>query len=315
MSRYPDESVTKLHADADGTVWYSRGIEAPQSSGKPIDTFLLSPLCSGKSSIFRIIGAPQNAELICSLFLRSRQREILAVELAGPNALPANPSALAAQQIVLGMSGITSAPSCGGWHEMTAADYNMYALIARLGRNNAVFDSPAHIYFGSHPISRWMAFIPTLSETDAAIVAATIVDPRWFVDRRHVSAEKNLFFYLGLTPGVQKNVSERKKLLTRPRELRCARVLAAWKSEKIAPEKVDLQNPANFLYRIWAYGGGGTKGDLRASQAFINYVAANWFESSRRQPGLPESLFAADLYFKTPTELKAYHQYAEALAE
>lgn len=311
MSKNMDETVIKLHTDCFGSVWFGRGIEAPQSSGKPVDTFTLSAMCSARSAVFRILGVPQNAELLCTLFLRVRQREIHAVEIAGPNVIADKFHELTAQQVMMRMNGIRVAPSCGGWHEMTAADYSIYALIARFSRNNYVFDPPARVHFASHPIAKLMAFIPTLSESDAAWVAATLVDPRWFVDRRKTEALKNVFFYLGLTPAVQKRVSDKTCLLSKSRELRCARVLAAWKSPDTPPTEIDLQNPANFLYRIWASAGGGAKGDLRASQAFVDYVVSNWFAATALRGGVQDGLFAADLYFKTPTEQNAYKQFAE----
>lgn len=312
MSKNTDETAIKLHTDCFGSVWFGRGIEAPQSSGKPVDTFTLSAMCSTRSAVFRVLGVPQNAELLCTLFLRVRQREIHAVEVAGPNVISDKFSELNAQQVMMRMNGIRTASSCGGWREMTASDYNIYALIARFLRNNYVFDAPARVHFASHPVAKLMAFIPTLSESDAAWVAATIVDPRWFVDRRKTEALKNVFFYLGLTPAVQKRVSDKTCLLAKSRELRCARVLAAWKSAEIPPAEIDLQNPTNFLYRIWASAGGGAKGDLRASQAFVDYVVSNWFAATARHTGTRDGLFAADLYFKTQPERAAYKQFAES---
>lgn len=314
MSKSMDETVTRLHTDSSGIVWYSRGLEAPQTSAKSVDLFTLSPICSGRSAIFRILGVAQNAELLCTLFLRSRQKEIHAVEVAGPNVIADKYSDLNAQQIVMRMSGVRTAPSCGGWRQMTGADYNMYALISRFLKNGFVLDGPAYIHFGSHPIAKIMEFIPTLSKSDAACVAAMLVDPRWFVDRRNFETTQNAFFFLGLTPAVQQRVSDKQCILTRIRELRCARVLAAWKSPDIPPEKIDLQNPANFLYRIWHAAGGGAKGDLRASQAFIRYVVANWLSATELRKGARDGLFAADLYFKTPDEQKAYKEYAASTA-
>lgn len=311
MSKNTDENTIRLHTDIFGSVWFSRGIDAPQCSGKPVDTFTLSPMCSKYSAVFRLLGVAQNAELLCTLFLRVRQREIHAIEIAGPNVISNNITTLSPQQVVMKMSGLRVPASCGGWHEMTAADYNVYALAARFLRNNYVLDAPAHIHFASHPLAKLLAFIPTLSEADAAWLMATIIDPRWFVDRRHVEALKNIFFYLGLTPAVQKRVSDQKHLLAKSRELRCARVLGAWKSRDIPPEEIDLQNPANFLYRIWAAAGGGAKGDLRASQAFVHYAVSNWFTTTTKRGGAQDGLFAPNLYFKTPTEQAAYKQFVK----
>lgn len=314
MSKSMDETVIRLHTDRSGVVWYSRGIEAPQTSAKPVDMFTLSPMCSGRSAVFRILGVAQNAELLCTLFTRVRQKEIHGVEIAGPNVIADKYVDLDAQQVVMRMSGIRTAPSCGGWRDMTGADYSMYSLIARFLKNGFVLDGPAYVHFGSHPIAKIMEFVPTLSKPDAAVVAAMLVDPRWFVDRRTHETTQNVFYFFGLTPAVQKRVSDTACIVTRVRDMRCARVLAAWKSSTVPPEKIDLQNPANFLYRIWHAAGGGAKGDLRASQAFIRYVVANWLSVTERRQGARDGLFAADLYFKTPEEKNAYKQYASAVA-
>lgn len=313
MSKNLDETAIRLHTDSSGNVWYGRGLEAPQNSAKSVDLFTLSPMCSGTSSVFRILGVARNADLICTMFPRMRQKEIRAIEIAGPNVI-SDYTDLNAQQIVMRMSGVRTAPSCGGWRQMSGVDYSMYALISRFVKNGFVLDGPAYIHFGSHPIAKIMEFVPTLSKSDAACVAAMLVDPRWFVDRRNYETTQNVFCFLGLTPAVQNRVSNKTCILSRIRELRCARVLAAWKSRDIPPEKIDLQNPANFLYRIWHAAGGGAKGDLRASQAFVRYIVANWLSATERRKGARDGLFAADLYFKTAEEQQAYKEYAASVA-
>lgn len=314
MSKNYDETVMRLHTDQNGIVWFARGLDVPTSSEKNIDTFMLTPVCSGKSAVFRLIGAAQNAELICGLFLRLRQKEILSVELGGPNIFDDNFRQLDAQQVVMRMNGVRLPASRGGWHTATYADYNIYGLLARLNRNGFMPDTPARIHFGSHPIAKILQFIPTLSESDAAVFAATVIDPRWFSDRRTTDFTKNAFNFLGLTPASQRRVSDPTVILTRVRDVRCARVLAAWKSKEISPDSVDLKNPANFLYRIWHAAGGGAKGDLRASQAFVQYAVANWLSALEQRAGVRDGLFAPNLYFKTPAEQKAYTQYAAAVS-
>lgn len=313
MSKNYDEIAIRLHVDKSGFVWYARGLDAPQSSARFVDTFTLTPICSGKGAVFRVIGAAQNAELISTLFLRYRQKEIHSVEIGGPNIFDHN-TQLDAQQIVMRMSGARIPASCGGWHEATFADYNMYGLVARLNRNGFTPDAPANIYFGSHPAAKILKFIPTLSDAAAAIFAATVIDPRWFVDRRTTDFAKNAFNFLGLTPATQRKVSDPNALLTKSREIRCARVLAAWKSAGSNADKVDLQNPANFLYRIWRANGAGAKGDLRASQAFVQYAFANWLSALEQRAGARDGLFAPNHYFKTVAEQKAYKQYATAVS-
>jgi len=83
--------------------------------------------------------------------------------------------------------------------------------------------------------------------------------------------------------------------------------LDAWKTKPY--EEIDIQNPANFLYRIWHANGGGPKGDLRASQAFLRYVNDNWLAGLEKRTGAKDGLFAPDLFFKTKEQQAAYAEH------
>jgi hypothetical protein len=86
MTLIEDAATTKLHVDADNHVWYTDLGGLPCNSGQTIDEFLSSsPHCSGPRRIVRLIGTPQNAELISTLYVRQRQKEISRVQIAGPN--------------------------------------------------------------------------------------------------------------------------------------------------------------------------------------------------------------------------------------
>ena len=112
---------------------------------------------------------------------------------------------------------------------------------------------------------------------------------------------------MGLTPGVQKRVSQMTAVLHRPREIRCSLVLDAWKT--LHAGGVDLDEPRHFLYREHQLHGGGTKGDLRASQTFLRYVRYNWLSLLERRIGPKDGLFAPSLFFRTPGEIEAYQQH------
>jgi len=102
-------------------------------------------------------------------------------------------------------------------------------------------------------------------------------------------------------------VSTPKRLLHKGRELRCANVLRTWKT--VEPDAIDLQDPANFLYRIYKAAKGGPKGDLRASQAFVRYLRYNWLDGIENRRGTKDGLFAPNLFFKTPAERAAYAEH------
>jgi hypothetical protein len=308
-----DETIIKLHTAADGCVWFARGISSCKNSEQIVDSFLLSPSMSGVSLTFRVLGIPQNAELICALYLRRYKGEIRSVEIAGPNILDSQHELKDPATVLMRMRSAVVSPACGGWHSLTLHDYPTYAMLARMTRNNFVFDEPAMSYLHMHPAYRSLKFIPTLSEADAAKLLVTTIDPRWYIDRRRPERIKKLELFLGLTPAIQEKVSNPNKLLTKAREFRGATVLSSWKSA--APETVDLKKPENFLYRIWQAAGGGSHGDLRASQAFLRYVNDNWLSVLENRKGAKDGLFAPNLYFKTPAEIEAYEYHMKKPAK
>jgi hypothetical protein len=299
-----DEVAIKLHTAANGHVWYATGIHAAQNSQQIVDTFLLSSVISGMGLRVRILGVSQNAELITTLYLRQRQREIASIEIAGPNICETREELADPETVLYRMRATSLASACGGWHTIGEADYLTYALIARLQRNTSVYDATAAAYLHAHPVFHALTFIPTLSAPPVAQVIKAIVDPRWYVDRRSPERQGKLELYMGLTPGVQKRVSDNHVLLHKPRELRCAAVLEAWKNKH--PGSVDLAEPRNFLYRVHHAAGGGVKGDLRASQSFLRYLRYNWLDAADKRRGAKDGLFAPELFFKTPGEQEAY---------
>lgn len=313
MLPVPDEQIVKLHTADDGHVWYSAGMGPPINSELVGDAFLNSAVIQGLGVTVRILGLPQNAELITTLYLRRHRKEIRAVEVAGPNVLHV-PSEIHDPPVVLRrMRAVDISSAAGGWHVLSVADYPTYAMLARMIRTNFVFDEPARAYFQIHPVRKAAFFISTLSEPDTAKLLTTIVDPRWYVDRRTPERSGKLELYLGLTPQVQARVSNDACLLTRSREFRCANVLAAWKTQKVS--EVDLHKPENFLYRIHAAAKGGTRGDLRASQAFIRYLRYNWLDALNSRKGVHDGIFVPDMFFKTPAERQAYIEHMQRQEE
>lgn len=302
-----DENVIKLHTHTDGRVWFSVGIGPATNSEQMLDSFLLAPVLNGIGVQVRVLGLPQNAELISALYLRRHKNEINRVEVAGPNVLH-TPDDIKDPHVVLQrMRSVDVPAAAGGWHSISVHDYPTYAIIARTRRTNFVFDDASQAYWRMHPAYKALTFIPTLNNEVAAQLLATIVDPRWYVDRKSPDRAAKLELFLGLTPQVQSCVSVPQRLLHKSRELRCANVLRAWKT--VSPEEVDLKQPANFLYRIYKATGAGIKGDLRASQAFARYLRYNWLDTLETRRGTKDGLFAPDLFFKTPAERAAYEEH------
>ncbi|NDD52693.1 hypothetical protein EBZ39_02230 [bacterium] len=301
-----DELSIKLHVADNDRVWYVKGIGVPIDSGKTVEEFLLSPIISGMSLCVRLIGCRNNAELISELFMRKYRGELQVVQLAGPQYIT-NEEFNNPKLVLLKMRTIQSAPSCGGWHDMSLMDHSTYAMANSWQKNNAVIDASVLRYYQFHPARKALKFIHTLSEAATIGLLVSILDPRWFVDLRRPERSSKLELYLGLSPKTQQSVSDKKRIICRPRELRCATVLSCWKTAN--PADVDVSQPNNFLYRIYAAAGGGSKGDLRASQAFVRYLRHNWLAALDTRKGKKDSLFAPDIFFKSQPEISAYLDY------
>jgi hypothetical protein len=307
MLTQPDDTALKLHISPENHVWYAAGLSTPRNSGQEPAAFLLSSVLADAATRVRLIGTVANAELITALYTRHREKTIDAVELAGPNICDSRAELTDPELVLHRMRTVTLASACGGWHLMSGADYATYALIARMTRNGDALDGPSRIYLRVLPVYRALSYVMTLSDEHAAQLIKAVVDPRWYVDKRAPDRQGKLDLFMGLTPSTQKRVSDDEKMLYKPRELRCATVLNAWKTEH--PGAVDLENPRNFLYRVHKSVGGGVRGDLRAGQAFLRYLRYNWLESLENRRGPRDRLFVPELFFKTPGEIESYLQH------
>lgn len=300
-----DASCLKLHVPASGIVWYADGLNPAECSNQTIEYFLDSHIVSQINLSVRLLGTAQNAELITALYSRKKNRKLGSIYLAGPNvcesALELNDPPLTFRR----MRDAELATSCGGWHAMTDVDASIYNLLVRMQRQPEWFDIIGRVYYEMHPVYKAISFIPGVNHRGVAQLMATIIDPRWYVDRRHPENPNKLKLFLGLTPKTQRRVSDAAKIVYRGRDLRCAMVLNCWKTVA-SDTAVDFDAPANFLWRIYRANGGGYRGDLRASQAFIGYLRAHWLEGLSSK-SLQHELFLPDKFFKADSERQAYY--------
>jgi hypothetical protein len=302
-----DETAIKLHTAPDGDIWYATGINLPENSKQPLATFLLSPIIAKLNTNVRVIGVAQNAELISNLYLRKRNKELANICIAGPNICTTQNELNNPITTIFRMRDVWLPLACGGWHEMSDADYCIYTLLTRQRKTGVAFDNVARIFYETHPINAALNFIGGISHTNTAALLTTIVDPRWYVDRRRFDNVNKLNLYLGLTPRVQRRVSDTAKIIRRGRDFRCSCVLRCWKTQD--PECVDFEAPNNFLWRIWLSAGGGSSGDLRASQAFIHYLYTNWLDVISLKCGAHDGFFLPEKFFKSAEEHAAFAQH------
>lgn len=306
-----DETTLKLHVAPDGIVWSAIGVYPPQSTQKTIAEFLELDGLRGFGAQIRMIGTARNAALISGLHIRRAKREVVSIEIAGPNILRNSVEADFPEIAVRRMRSVTLASSAGGWHQLSNKEYPVYAMLSRELADMAAPDTALQTYFRLHPAYQAASFIPTLSIPMASQLFCMIIDPRWYVDTRSPDRTGKLELYLGLTPKVQAIVSGTdKKIVTGRRVFKCASVLATWKTKPA--DEVDKKDPANFLYRIQAHYGGGPTGDLRASQSFVRYIRHNWLAAIENRQGPKDGLFIPERFFLTAEEQAAYRAHIAA---
>ena len=306
-----DENTLKLHVAPDNFVWAADGASPPQNTQKDTASFLALDGLKGFGKQVRIIGTARNAALISGLHIRRAYREVTSIEIAGPNILRAPAEADFPEIAVRRMRSVVLSSAAGGWHQLAADEYPVYAMLSRDLADMAAPDTALQTYFKLHPAYTAASFIPTLSVPMAAQLFCMIIDPRWYVDTRSPDRTGKLELYLGLTPHVQSLVSSTdKKIVTGHRAFKCASVLATWKTK--SPAEIDKANPANFLYRIYAHYGGGHMGDLRASQSFIRYIRHNWLAAIEKRHGPKDGLFIPERFFLTEEEQSAYRAHMSA---
>lgn len=306
MSGRADEATDKLCIDVDGYVWRASGLFYPANSGKKVVDFLAT--VEERNTTFRLIGDARTAELISGLYgLRAKQR-VGAVEVVSPRFFPqycAEPPF----NTLLRMRGVVAPASCGGWNEVDFAWFATYAMVARFFRGSDLSDGAVENYLKFHPVWRALLFMPKFNIDAVVSVLTTIINPRWFVDTRRPHDPGKLFLYLGLTPAVQARVSAPDAFLATPREVRCAQVFRCWATDDPAPA---LTDPANFVHRVRERHD-GSRGDLRASQKFVDYLRLNWLDALTRRSGPQDRVFAPDLFFSSADEVAAYRLHMKAV--
>ncbi len=290
--RTTEEEILKIHLAPSGNVWYSDGIENPRAASGGLSGFV-GGLATHGSLHFRVLGIPSHAPLIMELYQRyCSHRKDGTLEVASPLICENERERHDPEIALYRMRQCLFPPSLGGWHHFTELDYPSYAIAAQLAKDKGFNDHIRRLLL-THPAWHDLTFIPTIRAEYVVHLLSYIIDPRWFVDFNYPERITKIKTYLGLTPRVMRAVSRGEAKDARSK--RCRAALYCWKGEE--PSAADMERPGNFLWRRWRYAGGGMKGDLRATQAFISYFIRTWQQQlASRQAGqllemfLPESL-------------------------
>jgi len=302
--RVQEAQIVKVQLAGDGQLWYSDGVENPVAV-QDMSGFV-SDLRRRDSLHVRVLGTPENAPLIVALYQQCcSPRRHGKLEVASPLVCETDSERKTPTVALYRMRQCLLSPSLGGWHQVDELDYPAYAIAAQLAKDGGFTDHAKRLLL-THPVYHDLTFLPTLDVEATASLLSLILDTRWFVDFRNPYRLSKLRMFLGLTPRYMRQVAA--GAVNCERALRCRAALNAWKGHT-SLMAVNTALPGNFLWRRRAYAGCGVKGDLRATQAFVTYLARTWQQqlvsksNQELEMFVPESLLRGD-------EVDAYREHA-----
>jgi len=270
-----------------------------------LDDLLTACSAHGEPHV-RLLGTHGNARLLTRLYPQLVEMKKARVEVASPRRCVADPEELSDPERVLWrMRQLRLAPVLGGWHPLSKVDLPAYSIAAEIANADGKATSSMR-FLTHHPAyARWR-FIPNLHHESVAMLIAMVLDPRWFVDPKRPNRLARLRSYLGiLSRYASGNVKTPRDIARRDR---FCTVLRAWKGQ--APSSAGYERPENFLWRRWRAAGGGVKGDLLATRAFLVYFIRNWQQSLLLHNPQKLELFDAESLLKG-AEVKAYRDHVK----
>lgn len=303
MIKTKEEQIVKVHVAGDGQLWYADGKSTPMLAGDRAG--FLSSLTSRTPLHLRLLGRRENAAIITAIYqgFCSPRREGR-MELATPLLCERPDERLNPEIAILRMRQCLLPASLGGWHTVTALDYPSYAIAAQLEKDGG-FSEHVNRILETHPAWHDLTFLPTLDRAATAELLGTILDPRWYIDLQHPTRLVRLGAYLGLDPRNVQQVTD--GITTSTKAVRCRTVLQAWQGSG-QPGRVDMERPGNFLWRRWLARGGGRRGNIDASKAFLVYLVRTWQNQLFRSIG-SRFFIAEDLL--RGAEVAAYTAHAD----
>lgn len=305
-----EAKITRLQLGDDGRMWHATGPASPSVTTDARG--FLEEMSEQDSLHLRVIGAQFNAPLIVDLYQRYCSPRLSGrLEVASPN-LCENVAELQNPQIALyRMRQWLAPPSLGGWHRVDELDYPTYAMAAQFQRDRGRVGEHLRLLWQSHPLYHDLTFLPTINHDAVIDVVTMVMDPRWFIDTRNPYRLSRLKTYLGLSPRCVYEVMSGRGSHTRG--MRCRMVIGSWFNQN--PSAGDMERPGNFLWRRWRSAGGSTKGILRASQAFIAYLARAWQHRLAAKSAVRAELFTPGEMLQV-AEFEAYKRHiAETQSE
>lgn len=271
-----------VHVSVDQHVWFGTDTHpAVNSKLDPCEFVEQDWVQSGQS--IRVLGDWDNADLIMRLWNAKIAANLpLKIYLARPHRQTTH-----AGETVSWMRQLDIPPSCGGWHEMTTADYPTYGLISLVQRMEEPRKSDLMIrLLQAHPTWPVFSFIQGGDPYWAAALISFIGDPRWHVDPVRPDRSAAYYWFLGLGRTESAHWAWQAYLRHPVEPLaeyrRVAAVVEAW----LPPGQLewkDAGRPDGFLLRFANSREDPVRGVLAGCRLFARFLRDVWLD--RLTPG------------------------------
>ena len=294
----------RVHTDPDGIVWCGQHGVGAYCTGYSPDEFVLKNVFK-TAPVVRAMGSSGNSKLLLIMYERHKKAPVLAkrqIWLASPMICHTEKVRTDPEEVLYRLwQADTTTRISANWHRMKSVDFNAYLLhLAVLNSKYAegVTDK-AKVVFQYHPAFNALSFFEHVDVNSVVSLLSSILDPRWYVHADRPNRLSKLLGFLGLTI---RNFDDSSSGFGGYNYDRACMVHSSWSGT--AGRVVDYSSPRNFLWRIYRHHGGGPRGNLRASEAFMRFVILHWLQGLSESP---RKLFDPSLFFKTNEEVTAYN--------
>jgi hypothetical protein len=308
------DDALRLHTDDQGIVWCGQNGVRAFCSGLPPAEFVRRQVFRDARQV-RLLGVPENSALVLKSHeevKRSNKKDRRRVFLGSPKvchreAFRRDPVFVLQQM----WQSDQTAKLPGSWHLLNEKDYNTFLMVHALRSQGGQIGTLAENAVRYHPIWQAITFLPEFHVESAIKLACEIVDPRWYNDSRRPGRVQALLMHLGIEPA---NIQAFAGIIPPEATPGCRNwkraelVLKAWNGLDYG-RQMDLDEPRNFLWRIYRDNGGGAKGLLKASKAFVQFIRLVWLQELAASP--KREVFCPEIYFKHDCELQAWRKHRE----
>lgn len=304
----PEVKLVRLHADADGVLWYGHDHTPFDSTGRLAVEFHHNPASFDvgldRAKTVRLLGTADNAQVVIGLRkfhhdnpkLAAKQAVMLGSPLVCPSrVLRANPECVLQ---AMWQPGATSVAS-GCWHAMGPREYVTYAIVTELKATRGQPSELARRSLRYHPAWPALSFLSGLDEDAACRLVAAVIEPRWFRHPFRPTRLSRLNSYLGLNPG---NMAAFVSGGDGGRNYgRAKTVLDTW----AVGFRHSMSGSGGFLHRVAELAPEGQYhlGLLKACERFVRFLFEVWTAESASDH---EAKFEPGLFFKRPDEVAGY---------